>query len=574
MKFAIITRNIHLHWITKLHPICHREFSKVTANTFLHCLRKEDLTPRIALVDHSGNHTYDQLHKNSNKLSETINNLLSGDPQQRVAVLVPNNVSYVISLLATWKSGHMCVPLSHLYPKPQLEYFLKDSQATLLVSTEEHEDMARSLSQSTGVPTFILNANNTSETPLDVHPNSNGFFNDVFLNKSKALIVYTSGTTGPPKGVVVSHVNLEHQVKALINGWSITKSDIILHTLPLHHVHGIVAALLSILAVGGTCVMLPKFDAQQVWKRLMDTTQGPGRVNMFMAVPTIYAKLIEEFEKSYAESPRTRDYIRAVCVEKIRLMTCGSASLPDTILNRFKEISGHGLLERYGMSEIGFALSNPLDGERKAGSVGTPMHGFEVRIAKANVYTSLGYDIICHSTSSQTTVTPGTQGEPGELHIKGPAVFGEYWNRPQETKSAFTQDGWFKTGDTFRFEDGAYRIVGRTSVDVIKSGGYKVSALDVERVILSHDLVSECAVVGLPDMTWGQRIAAVVVLRSSKDQLPSKVDGNIIDNLRQFCKNKLPTYSVPTIIRITDTIHKNAMGKVNKKDLIKRMFEN
>jgi len=251
-------------------------------------------------------------------------------------------------------------------------------------------------------------------------------------------------------------------------------------------------------------------------------------LTLFMAVPTIYSKLIKEYEGMVPEEQKKA----TKSLEKLRLMVSGSAALPVPILEGWKAISGHTLLERYGMTEIGMALSNPLKGERIPGTVGFPLPGVQARLVD------------------------------GELRIKGPQVFQEYLNKPEATKASFDEEGWFKTGDTAEVDNhGRYTILGRSSVDIIKSGGYKISALDIERVLLEHPSISEVAVVGVPSTEWGQVIAALIV--------PNKKTPNLtLHDVQEFAKQKLAPYKVPRLAHFVDEIPKNAMGKVNKKSLV------
>ncbi|MEX0842981.1 MAG: AMP-binding protein, partial [Gemmatimonadota bacterium] len=259
----------------------------------------------------------------------------------------------------------------------------------------------------------------------------------------RALMLYTSGTTGRPKGVVTTHANIEAQVRSLVEAWAWTQEDHILLVLPLHHVHGIVNVLSCALWSGARCTILAGFDAEETWREI-----ARGELTLFMAVPTIYARLLAAWEQA---TPGDREVWSAGC-RRMRLMVSGSAALPVSMLERWRDVSGHTLLERYGMTEIGMALSNPLRGERRPGFVGRPLPGVEVRL--------VGDD-----------GRPPAPGEPGEIQVRGPTVFGEYWRRPEETEASF-HDGWFSTGDMAVVEDGAYRILGRSSVDIIKTGGF------------------------------------------------------------------------------------------------------
>ncbi|XP_053411267.1 malonate--CoA ligase ACSF3, mitochondrial isoform X2 [Nycticebus coucang] len=467
---------------------------------------------KIAIVDQHGSHTYRDLYYRSLRLSRELCGLrgcVSGDLcEERVAFLCSNDVSYVVAQWASWMSGGIAVPLCRKHPEAQLEYFIRDSRSSVVLAGQEYVEILSPVVKKLGVPLLPL-------TPA-VYEGAAGELPEGQVQVREwrdrgAMVIYTSGSTGNPKGVLTTHRNVGAVVTGLVHRWAWTKDDVILHVLPLHHVHGVVNKLLCPLWVGATCVMLPEFSAQLVWEKFL-SSETP-RVNVFMAVPTIYTKLMDYYDRHFTQ-PHVQDFVRAVCEEKIRLMVSGSAALPLPVLERWKDATGHKLLERYGMTEIGMALSAPLAAARLPGSVGTPLPGVEVRIVSENPQKD-GCSYIIHTEGNEreTKVTPGFEEKEGELLVRGPSVFREYWDKPEETKNAFTSDGWFKTGDTAVFKDGGYWIRGRTSVDIIKSGGYKVSALEVERHLLGHPSIVDVAVIGVPDMTWGQRVTAVVTLR-------------------------------------------------------------
>ena len=236
----------------------------------------------------------------------------------------------------------------------------------------------------------------------------------------------------------------------------------------------------------------------------------------------------EEVKRSWSQGAR-----------RARLMMSGSAALPVQTLERWRDITGHTLLERYGMTEIGMALSNPLRGERRPGVVGQPLPGVDVRLVDES-----GHEV--------------AEGTAGEIEVRGPGVFGEYWQRPDETRAAF-RDGWFRTGDMAVIERGAYRLLGRTAVDIIKTGGFKVSALEIEEVLRRHPAIAECAVVGLADPEWGERVAAAVELGAA--------GGLSLADLQQWAKEHLAPYKVPRALHVVKALPRNAMGKVVKPDV-------
>jgi malonyl-CoA/methylmalonyl-CoA synthetase len=278
--------------------------------------------------------------------------------------------------------------------------------------------------------------------------------------------------------------------------------------------------------------MPASFDADATWD-----TIAAWHLTVFMAVPTVYRRLIAAYD---AADPKRQKRMRDGARD-LRLMVSGSAALPVQTLERWREITGHTLLERYGMTEIGMALSNPLKGERRPGFVGMPLPGVEVRRVDDK-----GGAI--------------ADDAPGEVEVRGPTVFHEYWRKPDATREAF-RDGWFRTGDTAVVDRGYYRLLGRSSVDILKTGGYKVSALEIEEVLREHPAIAECAVVGIDDDEWGQRVSAAVELRPVA-QLNR-------DELVAWAKTRLAPYKVPRDLRVVASLPRNAMGKVVKPEVAK-----
>ncbi|MGH7646405.1 MAG: acyl-CoA synthetase [Gemmatimonadales bacterium] len=477
--------------------------------------------PAIAAPD--GSFTYRELLDAAARVAA---HLLRGGgdlAQQRVALLTPAGCAYVAAQWGIWRAGGVVVPLATSHPPAELEYTIRDADASVVVVHPELTTALDRVTLGSSVRRISI-AEATGTAPRSALP--------AIEEGRRAMMVYTSGTTGRSKGVVTSHTNLRSQVTSLVTAWEWRADDAILLVLPLHHVHGIVNVLACALWAGARCTMLPQFDAGQVWSRFVD-----GDLTLFMAVPTIYRRLIAAWE---AAPPERRRTMTEAC-GRMRLMVSGSAALPVQTLERWQEISGHVLLERYGMTEIGMALSNPLRGERRPGFVGTPLPGVEVRLVD----------------DAGRPVAPGT---PGEIEVRGPGVFGEYWRRPEETAAAF-RDGWFRTGDVAVVERGAYRILGRRSVDIIKTGGYKVSALEIEELLRTHPAIAECAVVGVEDAEWGERICAAVELRGDAELG--------LDALQRWAGERLAPYKLPRALRCVAALPRNPMGKVMKPEVAK-----
>lgn len=514
---------------------------------------------KTAIIDNSGAHSYEQLYSSSLGLASRISEVLKCDTGdisgKRISFLCANDASYTVAQWAAWMSGGTAVPLYRKHPLSELEYIVSDSHSSVLVAGHSFAETLKPLAQKLALPCLTLPPTSDLDILNKAEFHEKSLISD--WDERPAMIIYTSGTTGQPKGVLHTHKNIQAMVQCLVTEWAWSKDDVILHTLPLHHVHGIVNKLLCPLSVGATCVMQPEFQPHKVWERLL-SSEDP-RVNVFMAVPTIYSKLIQYHDQHFTQ-PRVRDFIKAVCKDRIRLMVSGSAALPLPTLQRWEEITGHTLLERYGMTEIGMALSNPLKGPRIPGAVGVPLPGVEVRIAMNNSINTT----IAEGNHTETQVRPGLEGKEGELLVRGASVFREYWNKPQETTESFTDDGWFKTGDTAVFKDGVYWIMGRTSVDIIKSGGYKISALDVERQLLAHPDIIDVAVIGAPDAVWGQKVTAVVQLKKGKNLTLSE--------LKIWGREHMASYTIPTGLLLVEEMPRNQMGKVNKKDLLRQFF--
>ena len=447
-------------------------------------------------------------------------------------------LAYVSGTLGTWLNRNISVPLCLTHPDREISYVLEDSGASAVLTTAPHLDRMRRLAQPFGAQVFKLEdclGNTAKEDNNNLEKIANSYLTKL-QPEDGALIIYTSGTTGRPKGAVHTYKSLDAQISALRTAWDITSSDTVLHTLPLHHIHGIVNALYCPLAAGATVAMLPKFSPTEVWKHLLDNSN----ISVFMGVPTMYSFLLNV----YHSAPEGEKKQYETAIKKLRLAVSGSSACPLPTLHAWSELNGgEMLLERYGMTETGMILGNPLHIERIPGTVGVPFPGIEVRI------------------------DPST----GELGVRGDQLFAGYWQKPDATHAAFDKDGYFLTGDTAEREDGGYyKLLGRTSVDIIKHGGYKISALEIESVLLDHPRISECAVVGVPDKEYGENVAVIAALKSDKNE---ENDSDLtVDELAEWARDRLAPYQLPRVLQIVPQLPRNAMGKINKKTLRAEVF--
>jgi malonyl-CoA/methylmalonyl-CoA synthetase len=503
----------------------------------------------VALVDAAGAHTYAALLDASARVASALLHGAADLAEARVCFLAPPSFEYAAVQWGVWRAGGVAVPLAVSHPPAELEYAIGDADAAIVVAAPQFAEVLKPLAEAHGARLILIPDalaaldGDPSSPPLpssELHERGENSIAvegpglPVVDEGRRAMMLYTSGTTGRPKGVVWTHANLRAQLETLSHAWGWGADDRTLLVLPLHHVHGIVNVLSCALWNGAACEVQAKFDADAVWDRI-----ASGELTVFMAVPTVYGRLIAAWE---AADEDRRKRLSAAC-RGLRLMVSGSAALPVSTLERWRAISGHTLLERYGMTEIGMALSNPLAGERRPGSVGVPLPGVEVRLVDED----------------GGGVEPGA---PGEIEVRGPGVFLEYWRRPEATAEAFREGRWFRTGDVAVVEDGYYRILGRRSVDIIKTGGYKVSALEIEEVLRTHPSIGECAVVAVADEEWGERVCAAVEVKGGA--------ALTLDELLPWARERLAPYKLPRALQVVDALPRNAMGKVMKPEVAKQ----
>ena len=447
-------------------------------------------------------------------------------PGDRVALQLPKCLPFVYLHLATMRLNAISLPLNPGYPPPELSYFLHDAQPVLFFGDHQNKPILQPILADCPflvdsfwldgrTPSFLNLIKTDKAIPLPDLPQN---------PDDTALIFYSSGTTGRPKGAQLTHGNLTANTAGLHTAWGWQEEDVLLHVLPVYHGHGLGVALLSALYAGATTIMMAKFEPQQTLTLLVER-----RCTVFMAVPTIHKRLVEfptaaEFDLSH-----------------MRLLTSGSDRLPDEINIKFQTLFGHQLLERYGMSETMMNLSNPLNGERRVGSVGLPLPQVEVRIVDVE------------------TEQPLSDDQIGEVQVRGPHVFKGYWNRPEQTAASFTADGWLRTGDLgLREADGYYTLKGR-SKDLIISGGMNVYPPEVEFILATHPAVFTSAVIGCPDEEWGERVTAVIVLRAGERVTAQEIT--------TFCREQLAAYKIPRQVLFHEQLPRNSIGKVQKSRL-------
>ena len=476
---------------------------------------------KIALTEGTRSHTYSEVNERINLFAAGVLGEEEDLKEERIAFFLPASLDYVTAMHGVWRAGGIAVPLNVASAVSELDHYLTCANVTRMVAGLQYHDSLRDLCNSLEIE--LLSVDDVLATTAKKLP--------VIALERRAMMLFTSGTTNKPKGVVSTHKTISAQITTLIEAWEWSDQDVIPLFLPLHHIHGIINILSCGLWAGATVHLFKNFDIPKISEQITI-----GTYNVFMAVPTIYVKLIQYFETIDERK------VREICdgFKNMRLNISGSAACPVKLFKQWKELTGQTLLERYGMTEIGMGISNPYNGERRAGAVGQPLPGVDCQLFDEN------------DNPVQN------EAEAGEIRIKGDNVFLEYWDNEEATKSSF-RDGWFCTGDVAVVEDGYYRIMGRSSVDIIKSGGYKLSALEIEGVLLTHDSISEVAVIGVEDDTWGEAVTAVAAIKEG-----STLD---FDSLKSWCDGKMSSYKIPKSLKIVEALPRNAMGKVTKPAL-------
>ncbi len=439
------------------------------------------------------------------------------EPGDRVAVQVEKCWEALALYLGCLRGGFVYLPLNTAYQKGELAYFFNDSEASVIVGRPESAATLSTLRPQARVLTLAPGAG----TLLDAAEDQDSNFEPVHRAPDDlASILYTSGTTGRAKGAMLTHRNLASNALTLVDRWGFTHDDVLLHALPLYHVHGLFVACHCALLAGARMLWHAKFEAPKVVSSLAHAT-------VMMGVPTFYSRLLAE------------ERFDADACAGMRLFISGSAPLLPATFDDFAQRTGHTILERYGMTETGMNTSNPLSGERRCGSVGLPLPGINVRVVDA-----------------AGAVCPA--GEVGAIEVKGPNVFAGYWRMPEKTREEFTADGFFRTGDVGEMAgDGYLTIVGRAK-DLIITGGLNVYPKEIEEHIDALPGIVESAVIGVPDTDFGEAVTAVVVAETG-----AQTEAGVIAAL----KGEIAAFKVPKRVHFVDGLPRNAMGKVEKKAL-------
>ncbi len=485
----------------------------------------QDRSVTLLETPQGARYSYAQMEKITAGLATYLSGL-GVIPGDRVAAQVEKSPHALFLYLACLRAGYVYLPLNTAYPEREIDYFISDATPAAVICRPETEAAVKRVAASHDVGHVLTLGGDGSGTLMDGAAAGADFETVRCGPDDIAAILYTSGTTGRPKGAMLSHRNLSSNAEVLHRTWGFSRNDVLLHALPLFHTHGLFVACNTTLLNGTSMLFCPKFDVETV-KRLL------SRATVFMGVPTFYVRLLAD-----------PDFGRSHCAN-MRLFISGSAPLLEKTWHDFKSRTGFEIVERYGMTECGMSTSNPLDGKRKSGTVGLPLDGITLRVV-----------------GETGKSLPSNQ--VGQIEFIGPNVFKGYWQNPEKTAEEFTEDGFFKSGDLGYLDEDGYVCISGRDKDLIITGGYNVYPKEVELCINELKGVAESAVIGIPHEDFGEQVTAVVV---AADGVASPDEDNIIEALKQ----RLAGYKVPKRVFYLNALPRNAMGKV-QKNLLRERF--
>lgn len=486
-------------------------------------------------------------------LSQNVQSALQRKEEVYIAVLAPGGHEYAVAMLAVLALGAAAVPLTVALPPEEALYFAQKSRAAAVLASTEALRLGLSLEklvkeQDPHTPFACVPIAPSSWTPClnpeEIVISTNPYLDD----NAPGVVIFTSGTTGPPKGSVMRRAYTFDGALAVADHYAVTQDDVLLHLLPVHHATGLGIMFFPFLISGALIEFRSgSFSPEWTWERWRK-----GGLTFFSCVPTIYMRMMRYYQRTIAHKTNVREYIDGA--RKLRACLCGTSALPKPIADFWAEILGRKILLRYGASETGAVMKVSMsDPNVPDGSVGTKFPGYDVKLSKTGEGSN------------------GT-GMQGEILVKGPEMFSKYIFDPAATAAAHDEEGYYKSGDIARREGQYYWILGRASVDIVKSGGYKISALDIEREIMALPYIAEVMVVGVSDEEFGQRVAAVVCLKGAKD-MDAPLRHLTLEKLRQDLRARLAGYKMPTLLRVLEgELPKSATGKVQKKLLGPQFF--
>ncbi|KAH8395607.1 hypothetical protein KR222_003312 [Zaprionus bogoriensis] len=553
-------------------------FSEDERNNFvLPTFKKAMLYPdEIAVKDIAGEFTYFQLYISAKKLAIQISNFCGSASQSNVAFLCANNALWIVMQWGCWISGQVAVPLEPNQAADELRGQATDCKAKLLIGTPESEAMTQDLAQQLQVASIVLDhsfvpsSESVSSTAMYAKQlvGLNGALmpestlpND-FYAKAPAMLLYTPSSASGRNGVVLTHRNIEAQMRCLASSWHLNASDCMLPIISMNRMHAAIGALLG---VGGNLLLHQKFDSHTAWSSLLGiNSPSKQRVNIFLAMPIIYKRLIAEYEKMFAQDSRMVEYIINHCKQKTRLMATAFGLLPESVFYRWREITGRNIYEYYGMLETGLVLGPALDEpaasneDYRPGSLGSPLIGVTARLVN-----NKGDQLVSCKSAPLMGIDPGQDQEVqdlpvlnavvGELEISGENLFpiktiksrdnhmaSMHPGQQQQQQQQQPQKEFLKTGDICAYQNGSFNFLSKTT-DVFNVGGYKIYGSEIKKALISHPSINDVAVLGIPNKLWGHRLGVICILSPDAD-----VD---LETIKTYCYSQLPAHKRPTVFK-------------------------
>ncbi len=474
--------------------------------------------------------SYKQLYKDVEHFAQAL--VACGMQRgERVAIFLDNCPEFVVAYLGIQFAGSIVVLVNSQYRQVELRHIMTDAGVRLCVTNQAGKEALQRLEIASLTTLVVVNDEGEPAAPEESITFADFTARDMDLSvaplampaaTAPAVIGYTSGTTGQAKGALLIHSNLTSNISAITTAWRWSEHDRLLLALPLFHTHGLMVGMHGTLFNGASVILRRKFDAADI----LTTLHKDSSITLFFGVPTMYIRLLAEAQR------------QGVSSHPLRLFVSGSAPLSPQVFDDFERIFGQRILERYGMTETIMNMTNPYEGERRPGTVGSPFPGQEARVV----------DVL--------TRKPLQANEIGEIEVHGPHIFTGYWNRPEATAESFSPDGWFKTGDLGSYSaDGYYTITGRAR-ELIISGGYNIYPREIEDVLATHPAVAEVAVIGIPDPEMGEQVVAMIVPKESTSPEAAEIIA--------FSREHLASYKKPRRVIFVDVLPRNALGKVQK----------
>jgi len=545
--------------------------------------RIEDFRHKVAVSDQHGDYLFEDVYRRSWDLAKGILGLQGENNQnQRICFLCPNGITHVITSWACWMSGNTAVPLCTQHNQDKLKYVIQDSNCNVVVASKDQVDKVHPITKENGQKLIVLdntwwegpNRDTDQSVPLPEPFLENDFYKD-----SNALILYTN--SHKPKAIILDHSTIGNNITCVNDIWDWSEKDSILHSLPLTTSYGLIHSLQAPLSSGARVVMMPKFDSVKVWSHLLGMSSSSGnsntdepqpKINTFPASPDMYIQLLARADELFKDN-KTRDYVKATCSKRIRLMMSSTSSLPLAIRTSWRNVTGHSILENYITTEGGTVFSNRTGGSKALqgpsdADVGGPAPGVRARIVRFRDHTKDKYDVLAEGTDQGTqAVVPECEGEApiiGELMVQTSAEANKMWLNNEESPLQ-RYDGWFSTGDIVQYSQGCYKIVGHLISSEISQKGKLVSINEIRKTLLSHDDIDDCYVFGIQDDKVETKIAGVVVFNPNKK--------TSTDKLEEWCRLNMKEEQVPMVFKSVPAIVRDKSGHVDKLKLARQVFE-